>query len=216
MNYFAHGRAFLDDPYFVAGTALPDWLSVVDRRVRVRGKHAEPYHDHVDARLASFARGLSQHHADDAWFHETQAFHELCGRFSRRLQAFDPADDSHRPGFLAHVLVELLLDATLAVEAPERLDAYYAAVAQVDAPWVEEAVEHIGPRRPEKLAWFIGRFVETRFLFDYLDDERLVFRLNQVLGRVGLPTLERRFVRALPWFREELAPRAPDLLTADP
>ena len=33
MNYFAHGVRFLEDPYFLAGTAVPDWLSVVDRRV---------------------------------------------------------------------------------------------------------------------------------------------------------------------------------------
>ena len=36
MNYFAHGHRFVDDPYFLAGTAVPDWLSVVDRKVRVR------------------------------------------------------------------------------------------------------------------------------------------------------------------------------------
>ena len=29
MNYFAHAIRFLDDPYFLSGTALPDWLSVV-------------------------------------------------------------------------------------------------------------------------------------------------------------------------------------------
>ncbi len=39
MNYFAHGYRFIDDPYFMAGTALPDWLSVADRRVRIRPKH---------------------------------------------------------------------------------------------------------------------------------------------------------------------------------
>ena len=32
MNYFAHALPFLDRPYFVAGTAVPDWLTVADRR----------------------------------------------------------------------------------------------------------------------------------------------------------------------------------------
>ena len=41
MNYFAHALPFLDDdPYFVAGTGVPDWLSVADRDVRVRLKHS--------------------------------------------------------------------------------------------------------------------------------------------------------------------------------
>ena len=32
MNYFAHALPFLDQPYFMAGTAVPDWLTVVDRQ----------------------------------------------------------------------------------------------------------------------------------------------------------------------------------------
>ena len=45
MNYFAHGREFVDEPYFLAGTAVPDWLSVVDRPTRIRSRQAL---EHVD------------------------------------------------------------------------------------------------------------------------------------------------------------------------
>lgn len=212
MNYYAHGRAFVDDPYFLAGTALPDWLSVVNRKVRLRTRHAEPYLNDADRRVASFAAGLARHHADDAWFHETRAFHELCWSFARRLVEFNPADDGFRPSFLAHILVELLLDATLIAESPERAERYYAAAAELDAEWIEDTVHRWSAVRPEKLAWFIGRFVEARFLFDYLDDGRLVFRLNQVLGRVGLAPLDDRFGELLPDFRRQVAERAEELL----
>ena len=40
MNYFAHGRHFIDQPYLLAGTAVPDWLNVVDRSVRARPARA--------------------------------------------------------------------------------------------------------------------------------------------------------------------------------
>ena len=43
MNYFAHALPFLDSPYFAAGTAVPDWLNVVDRRVRCRSRHARAF-----------------------------------------------------------------------------------------------------------------------------------------------------------------------------
>ena len=56
MNYFAHGYRFLDNPYFVAGTAVPDWLNVVNRKARVRSKHALPFIDDDDPRLAAVAR----------------------------------------------------------------------------------------------------------------------------------------------------------------
>ena len=65
MNYFAHALPFLADPYFMAGTAVPDWLAVVDRGVRVKAKNVEPLADHPDRITAAVARGLLQHFRDD-------------------------------------------------------------------------------------------------------------------------------------------------------
>ena len=62
---------------------MPDWLNVVDRRVRVRSKHAAAHLDADDPRIARIAAGVLQHCQDDAWFHNTRAFAELslalCG-----------------------------------------------------------------------------------------------------------------------------------------
>ena len=60
MNYFAHGLAHLDDPYLLAGTAVPDWLNVADRGVRVRSRQAVPFIDDADQSLALLARGIIQ------------------------------------------------------------------------------------------------------------------------------------------------------------
>ena len=65
MNYFAHGRHFIDDPYFLAGTAVPDWLSVADRRVRVRARQAEQHVASDDPRVSRIAAGIVQHCRDD-------------------------------------------------------------------------------------------------------------------------------------------------------
>ncbi len=113
MNYFAHGRHFVDDPYFLAGTAMPDWLRVVDKRLRVRSRQAEQYLDAADARVARLAAGIVQHHRDDAWFHSTRAFAELNLSLCVLLRERLPADSGFRPFFLGHILVEILLDATL-------------------------------------------------------------------------------------------------------
>jgi hypothetical protein len=53
MNFFAHGWQFTDDPYFLAGTAAPDWLCVADRGVRVRSKNAAAWTSDHDPRLAA-------------------------------------------------------------------------------------------------------------------------------------------------------------------
>ena len=168
MNYFAHGRAYVDDRYFLAGTAVPDWLSVVDRRVRARSAGAAPLVDDSDPQVAAVARGIVQHHHDDGWFHQTRAFAELSWEFTVLVRDALPPDDGLRPSFLGHILVELLLDAALIEEQVDQLDAYYKAVDEIDAKLVQSVVNRIATRSTEHLALLIPRFSAERFLYDYL------------------------------------------------
>lgn len=212
MNYFAHGRLFVDDPYFLAGTAVPDWLSVSDRRCRVRPRQASEYVGCDDERLAALARGIAQHHVDDSWFHATAAFSELSLGLTVRIRDALGSDEGMRPSFLGHILVELLLDAALIDAEPELLESYYAALARVDARFVQQAVSQMAARPAGRLDWFVPLFLAERFLCDYRDDARLLYRLNQVMGRVRLPRLPDEFVPVLRRARGEVAERRDDLL----
>ncbi len=127
MNYFAHGRRFLDDPYFLAGTAVPDWLSVVDRRVRARARLAEPLGRRFGPAVGS--RGAGRRPApsrrrlvpSDAGLCRV----ELAVHVSHP-RTDCPDDTGFRPSFLGHILVEILLDAVLIDDrTPTQLDAYY-------------------------------------------------------------------------------------------
>ena len=213
MNYFAHGLHYLDRPYFLAGAAVPDWLNVVDRRVRVRSRHAREFTADADPCVAEIAQGIVQHHADDAWFHETRAFAELSLELSRRIRALLPDEDGLRPSFLGHILVELLLDAELIAAAPERLERYYEAMGEIDPQRVEWAVNRMAPRGPAELARWIPRFSAERFLSDYLEDATLCFRLNQVMRRVRLAALPDAFAEVLPDVRRLVRQRQVELLT---
>lgn len=212
MNYFAHGRQFVAEPYFLAGTAVPDWLSVVDRRVRVRRKAALLFVDDKDARLAAVARGIVRHHEDDDWFHRTPVFAELSWRFTAMTREFLSDDTGLRPSFLGHILVELLLDATLIAENPASLDTYYAAMGTVDTHAVSAAVNRMATQPTDRLGPLIPRFSAERFLYDYLDDAKLLFRLNQVMHRVKLPALPAGFRDLLPQVREKVSQRKDELL----
>jgi hypothetical protein len=212
MNYFTHGRHFLHDPYFLAGTAIPDWLNVADRRVRVRRKHAEVWTGHRDPHFAAIVRGVVQHHHDDDWFHRTPAFAELSWSFTAAIRDALAPDDGLRPSFLGHILVEMLLDAVLIAEAPQQLEAYYGALAAVDPHRVQAAVNRVAPRKTDRLANLIPRFLTARFLFDYQDDTGLLSRLNGVLARVKLAPLPASFLTLLPDARRRVAARRDDLL----
>jgi hypothetical protein len=211
MNYFAHGCRFLDNPHFLVGTAVPDWLSVVDRKVRTHRARALQFVANSDPRVVGVAQGIVQHHYDDAWFHNTDAFNLLSWEITRLCYSALPKDEGFRPSFLGHILVELLLDAVLIAADPARLERYYAAMESVDAAAVQDAVSEIAGRPADQLAWFIERFCQVRFLCDYADDGKLLYRLNQVLSRVKLAPLPDNFRSVLGPAREMVTAQAEEL-----
>ncbi len=211
MNYFAHACRFLDDPCFVAGTGVPDWLSVCDRGVRVRAKRVAPAAETWGGPAGAIARGVLQHLGDDTWFHDTRGFAELMLALRAMVRRVSPSDGGLRAGFLGHLLVELLLDAALIAENPARLDEYYRLLDRVDAAFVERTVNRLVPRPTDRLARMIATFRQARILWDYLEDATLLVRVNQVLRRVGLEPLPERFRDTLAEARPLVAARLPVL-----
>ena len=213
MNYFAHALRFLDRPYFVAGTAVPDWLSVVDRQVRVRAKLIEPHLLGDGSPHAEVAAGAWQHLHDDGWFHSTRSFFEVSTSLAVSFREVLGPDDSHRTSFLGHIVTELLIDAELIERNPGQIERYYEVLRGIEPLVVQQAVNAIAKTPTESLAPLIPRFLDERFLPDYLNDERLLHRLNQVLRRVKLPPLPAEAVsvldRARPLIRDRLSELLP-------
>ena len=68
-------------------------------------------------------------------------------------------------------------------------------------------------RRPtHAVEAMIPRFIAERFLYDYLDDGKLLTRLNHVMRRVGLPQLPEHLVEAFPAMRRQVVNRMNELL----
>lgn len=216
MNYFAHAVHFLDRPYFLAGTATPDWLTVADRPVRLRLKHTEPFRNDPEPTMAEMAGGVAQHLRDDARFHDTRAFAETSLALTARVRDVLGGETGMRPAFLGHLLTELLLDAALIAENPDRLTEYYRVLDQVDPERVQAAVNRMAPRPTERLAVFIKLFLRERILWNYLEDDKLWMRLNQVMRRVRLEALPDGFVDVFPEARRLVTARKDALLEGIP
>ncbi len=197
MNYLSHGYRFLDDPLKLAGTAVPDWLSVVDRKVRVRSRRVREHFASLEHEDRSIAEGMLQHLRDDDLFHRCPRFLMLESELSMRFRRLIPDPFDHRPPFLGHIVIELLLDSVIAEEHPSVLENYYRALGDVSPLQIEQLVNRIASRSTDQLAAFIQKFTAARILYDYADDERLLHRLNQVLRRVTLPPLEDACVSVL-------------------
>ncbi|MEO1524822.1 MAG: hypothetical protein AAFX06_05265 [Planctomycetota bacterium] len=225
MNFLSHALPYLDQPLVAVCTAVPDWLSVIDRKIRARERmvtavldqSASPNQGEVidqdDEALQQVAKGILAHIRDDHWFHGTAAFTETNLQLAVELRDRLPGDRGFRPMFLGHILIEVLLDAFWIRDQPELGERYYELVEACPAETIERCVNQITGKPTDRLVTTIGRFAKSRFLFDYLDDERLLFRLNQVMQRVGLAELPESL---LPWIanaRELVESRREQFLT---
>ena len=213
MNYLSHAYKYLHDPYFIAGTSLPDWMSVVDRRNRARSQSAERVLDDADARVVSMARGVMRHHYDDRWFHQTEHFATLSTQFAVEIRGLLGENSGHQAGFVGHIVVELLLDAVLNDSNPDYLMRYYEGLQAVDLELVQAIANRICNKPFDALPLLVPRFVQERFLADYATDSGLWIRLNHVMHRVGLPPLPESVVSWLAAARDRVRLAAPDLLT---
>ena len=177
---------------------MPDWLSVIDRKVRIRRPMAMAHLNDPDATVRDVSQGVLHHIEDDRWFHGTEAFVQTNLELAVQLRDQLPGDAGFRPMFLGHILIEVFLDAFYIREQTEWAQLYYDIVAGLDRDHITRAVQTITGKRVDRMPKTLTRFLEQRFLYDYLDHDKLLFRMNQVMQRVGLPTLPERLSRWLP------------------
>lgn len=213
MNSFAHALPFLErNPYFAIGCALPDWLGAVDRRCRVRKNGASPFLENDDSLKRNLAGGVIQHIEDDRWFHQGERFTELSMEFAVELRELLVDDPGFRPGFLGHIIIELLLDGYLHENNEGKLEQFYSMVASADSAAIQDAVNEMATRSTSKLMDYFPIFLKVRYLFDYVDDELLTMRTNHVLKRVKLNSVSDNFVNWIPSARKRVYESADDLL----
>ncbi len=201
MNYLAHGKDVLHDPYLLAGTALPDWVQVLDRKSRLSDLPPSPW-EAATKPLDALVAGVRKHHEDDLWFHRHPEFQRLVTEIRRDLR--QNASPKFRAGFVAHLLVELLLDASLQEKDAELAKTYYASLRQVDLALIEQGVELLFGKPLPELPRLVNRFLDEQFLLDYRSDEGLEFRVSMVLRRLRLDPLPSDFRSKLPAIRESV------------
>ena len=215
MNYLSHAIEFLDRPLFMASTGVPDMLSVIDRKVRIRRKSLKPFFNDTDLAVVEVARGIAQHLEDDRWFHGNEVFQNLNVEFSKAIRDVHPDDESMRPWFLGHIVIELLLDAHLSQQNPGALERYYENLATVDATFIQRVINRVAMRPTDQFVRLFDAFQREQFLFDYVVDDRLAYRLNQVMKRVGLEQFDDAIASLFSGFRERVLMLQHELLSPD-
>lgn len=188
MNFLAHyyagtrlqaARAPL--PAYTVGTALPDLLSLASPRTRLR----LPLLGQSTATAAELAltAGVLSHLTTDTAFHKSPAFAQAQVLASRLLKQTGFVGIRVRRFFVAHILVELALDAALLRSDPALGEEYYAAFAAADfgsiALWTEDAVSRPLPDLP----YVLERFADARYLLHYHSNAGVSEGLSRLCAR---------------------------------
>lgn len=215
MNYFTHALNHLEFPYFAAGTGLPDWLGVADRRARLRPRLLEPWLKQAQGDEYQIAAGALQHLNDDDWFHCTRGFVEVTNELTNRFRDFLGRNEDYHCGFLGHVGMELLLDGVLIERCPTHFEDYWKCLQSIDPLLIEATVNQISKTPTDRLARLINFFRSEQFMRGYTDDRTLLLLLNQVMMRVKLTPIPMEAVEVVKDGRVLVRERIRDLLPID-
>jgi hypothetical protein len=190
MNFLAH--FYLDrlhtSSHFVVGAATPDLLSIYNSELRIKAGHV----DHLSAEKRAlvepqFLLGLERHFHADRVFHSSTLFSEETHFLSRLMAERFPEQDLPRKYFIAHILLELLLDKVLIHHDPAILPDYYAHFERL-APYADlrHGTEIVSAHPMTNYEHFLQKFVENKYLYHYTKYDHLIYILRRLLRRVGI------------------------------
>ena len=196
MNFLAHhvlATRFLTPinplPMYVVGSTLPDLLPLAARRLRLRPALVErqpaPTADEEALRA-----GVLVHLATDTAFHKTAAFAEAQAEVSQILAQTPFGGIRVRRFFVAHVLVELALDAVLLRRDTTVADDFYRAFAAADHADVTRWMEAVVGQPLPDLHTVLARFAGSRYLYQYREDEGVATGLSRLCVRARQDTFE--------------------------
>lgn len=185
MNFFSHFLIGGDyaQPDKTLGKLWPDFLRIIDKSLRLSHKKADDLPD----TLANFQEGIALHLATDRYFHDSAWFHHQEVVLKQAWDALGLSGRHQYRYFFTHVLLEMLLDRVMIRRKPELLGQLYESLGRVERATLTTFFRYKGWEKFEAQSWqFLQRFVESAYLYEYTDNDRLLYALDRVAHRVGL------------------------------
>ena len=190
MNFISH--YFLDqhsdqtDSFFFVGISTPDLISNFDRRIRLKAgtlSKVEPSDARPEA--DSFFKGVVRHFEVDRIFHSSDFFYRET-HFLAQLLRERFGDQVKRSNFVAHILLELILDRVLILRHNDLLFSFYSHFERSDVPELVELTEWIVQQTIPGYGEFLEQFAQKRFLYRYVNQWYLIRVLKGILAQIGI------------------------------
>jgi hypothetical protein len=182
VNFLSHGllvRRTGSDAVLI-GSALPDLAPLADRQLRMTPRRIDLLDEIGDPDVA---RGCRHHRLVDRTFHHGRPFNEA----QKQIEAVLPEGSLPLPrGLLAHVLVEIGIDAEVLRAYPEFANHTYPdGFDGYDWPSLFGRMREVCCAPTDALEGLVGRFDSGAFLRTYATDDGVLDRFHGMVVRLG-------------------------------
>lgn len=185
MNFISHFSLdrFHPDSEYLVGVCIPDLLSIYNRKLRI--KHLS-HHLHFPLPLQKFYQGIVRHYDTDKIFHTCEFFERECNVVSADLRKMFPDGSAKRSFFVAHVLIEILIDKILIEEDNQLVRDFYFHLHKIGAVRITEMTQAFLDTPASTFSGFLQKFLDNEYLYHYESYEYIIFVLKRIVGRVGI------------------------------
>lgn len=185
MNYFSH--FFVDhipgNHEYNTGLLLPD----------VTRNWIKTFKNHNSGSVSGeqFYRGCLTHYAADKQFHSSPFFKELFREAGIIINNSAFSSGLNRKWFLAHILLELMIDRILIGRFPELLDAFYFSLSHIKDGDLSVYLREQGMNEADTDYFFenFDHFRKVRYIYYYADNNKFVYSLNRIMMKAGVGEL---------------------------
>lgn len=220
MNFISHFffDRNLDDSLFVVGACTPDLVSVYNREAKLNERKVTRLlkDNELTPAQASFYQGVIRHFHIDKLFHSSEFFHQETNAISLKLREDFKGQDVQRGFFVAHIMLELVLDTILIKNDEELLVKFYKHFQAHSIDELKSLTEWVGGKSLPDYENFLGSFVNAQHLYKYKDIKYVIDVLKRILDRVGITEYtyldSEEFGAFLEEYAKELTGRYPCIL----
>ena len=181
MNYFSH--FFVDgidnQHEFNTGLLLPDIT-----RGKIKSFRQIQFFD--TASNQNFFGGCAAHYHADKKFHASEFFNDILSQSSLIINKAKFNHDLNRKWFLAHILVELMLDRILVRLYPDTLDKFYKSLNSINDDDLATFLTLYGMKDIEEFFEFFNHFRKVQYIYYYTDNNKFVYSLNRIMIKAGV------------------------------
>ncbi len=189
MNFLSHYYHEYpnNDPYYICGCILPDILSNYSKQYQERLKlHPAKLISSSNKQISNITKGVQQHYFVDAYFHDSEFFNENTNYINELIRNQNLDCFTRRLYAFGHVFLEIMLDRIILLQKNEVGQQFYDLLNKVDLNILRTFITNNNTDNTQpKVAEHFDEFRKYQFIYNYIDNQRLIPILNRINQGLG-------------------------------